>query len=412
MGRIRREQFWTRRNSILRLRRAIFSLSAPPAWQSLFMEPFLYTLVGIALLGIVLLDAFETIVLPRQVTRRWRLTRLFYTATWKPYVYFACMLRPRSRERVLSFFGPLSLILLLTLWGVLLVLGFASLHFADHTVNAPGTWERLGMTIYYSGTTLFTLGLGDFSPHTPVARLLTVFESFLGFGFLAVVVGYFPVLYQAFSRREVQISLLDARAGTPPSATEFLRRHAGSHAFDEVHDILKDWERWTAEIMESHLSYPVLCFFRSQHDNVSWLSALATVLDASALVLVGIDGACERQARMSFAIARHAIVDLCQVLKQPPRRDYPDRLTDDDRVRLRSVLAEAGVLLHDSEEADRRLAELREMYDPYLYAMSEFLHMELPAWIREGGPDNWQTSAWGRITGASQAPMTAERHLS
>lgn len=377
------------------------------------MTPFLFALVGLALLAIVLLDAFETIVLPRQVTRRWRLTRLFYLATWKPYLSLACMLRPKSRERVLSFFGPLSLILLLTLWAVLLVLGFAALHFADHTVDSPGSFARLGITIYYSGTTLFTLGLGDFSPHTPVARILTVFESFLGFGFLAVVVGYFPVLYQAFSRREVQISLLDARAGTPPSATEFLRRHGGEEALVELHDLLREWERWTAEIMESHLSYPVLCFFRSQHDNVSWLSALATVLDASALVLVGIDGACERQARMTFAIARHAIVDLCQVMKQAPELKHPERLSDDDRIRMRRVLAEAGIVLLDSEDANRRLGELREMYEPYLFAMSRLLHMKLPAWIREGGPDNWQTSAWGRITGASQEPLsTTERHLS
>ena len=375
------------------------------------MSSIVCTIVGIVLLAIVLLDAFETIILPRQVTRRWRLTRLFYRATWFPYIRFANLLPVRRRERMLSFFGPLSLLFLLTMWGILLVLGFGALHFADHSVSAPTQLARFGLSLYYSGTTLFTLGLGDLSPHSAFARLLTVSEAFLGFGFLAVVVGYFPVLYQAFSRREVQISLLDARAGSPPSATEFLRRHAGDNGYEELHNMLKDWERWSAEIMESHLSYPVLCFFRSQHDNISWLSALATILDASALVLVGIDEACERQARMTFAIARHAIVDLAQVMNQAPMRDYPERLSSTDLARMRRILAKEGIVLASSEDADQRLAELREMYEPYLFSMVNLLGMSLPEWIREGGPDNWQTSAWGRITGDRQTPMAPEHLL-
>lgn len=375
------------------------------------MSSIISAIIGIVLLAIVLLDAFETIILPRQVTRRWRLTRLFYRTTWFPYIRFANMLPSKRRERLLSFFGPISLLFLLTMWGILLVLGFGALHFADHSVSAPTPLTRFGLSLYYSGTTLFTLGLGDLSPHTALARLLTVSEAFLGFGFLAVVVGYFPVLYQAFSRREVQISLLDARAGSPPSATEFLRRHAGDNGHEELHNMLKEWERWSAEIMESHLSYPVLCYFRSQHDNISWLSALATILDASALVLVGIDDACERQARMTFAIARHAIVDLAQVLNQAPMRDYPERLSPADLARMRRILANEGVVLDSSEEADQRLAELREMYEPYLFSMGKLLGMKLPDWIREGGPDNWQTSAWGRITGNRQTPMTPEHLL-
>jgi len=384
---------------------------APADGHSVPMSQVLISILGLAMLAIVLLDAFETIILPRQVTRRWRLTRLFYLATWRPFASIACKLPPKRAERWLSAFGPLSLILLLTFWALLLVCGFGALHFADQTVNASTTWARIGMSVYYSGTTLFTLGLGDFSPHSPMARFLTVCESFLGLGFLAAIVGYFPVLYQAFSRREVQISLMDARAGSPPSATELLRRHSDDSGNEEIQNMLKDWERWAAEVMESHLSYPVLCFFRSQHDHISWVATLATVLDASTLVLVGIDGACQRQATMTFAMARHAIVDLCQVMNQPPKKGYPERLPDADRTRMRRVLAEAGLRLQDSDEADQRLTELREMYEPYLFAMSALLRMELPQWIRAGGPDNWQTSAWGRITGDRQVPIAPEHQI-
>jgi voltage-gated potassium channel Kch len=371
-------------------------------------------IAGTCIILFVLLEAFETIILPRQVTRRWRLTRLFYRATWRPY---SVMVRPcpmKGRERLLSFYGPLSFVLLLVFWGVLLLFGFALLHLVDGSVARMGTTglQRLGMAMYFSGSTLFTLGLGDIAPHTPASRLFTVVEAFVGLGFLAIVVGYFPVLYQAFSRREAQISLLDARAGSPPSAAELLRRMIGGGDYGELHGLLKDWERWCAELLESHISYPVLCYFRSQHDNESWLAAVATILDSSALVMVGIDDTCQKQAQLTFAIARHALVDLSQVLGRSPNFEQVDRLSAEDLGRLRTILAEAGVQLHRGDEADQRLAELRSMYEPYLRALSEMLMMPLPEWIREGRPDNWQTSSWGRITGEGRARETKmEPHL-
>jgi hypothetical protein len=370
-------------------------------------------ITGALIVIVVLWEAFETIILPRQVTRRWRVTRLFYRWTWKAYAHCFTSLPKKSRERMLSFYGPLSLVLLLSLWAMGMVLGFGMLHYIDGSITGYGNpWERFGMAIYFSGSTQFTLGLGDVAPHTPLSRFVTVAQSFVGLGFLAIVVGYFPVLYQAFSRREAQITLLDARAGSPPSATELLRRQAGVHGYDEIYQLLRDWERWSAELMESHLSYPSLCYFRSQHDNESWLSALATVLDASALVLVGIDEACEHQAQLTFAIARHAIVDISQVLNQAPVPAKTERLNREDLSRLRQVLSEAGMQLRSGEVADQRLADLISMYEPYLVALSRFLLMPLPQWIRDGRPDNWQTSAWGRITDTG-APKTTqvEHHL-
>src|SRR3989449_2984761 len=153
-----------------------------------------------------------------------------------------------------------------------------------------------------------------------------------------------PVLYQSFSRRELNITLLDARAGSPPSAEELLRGFGADH--EELTVLLAEWERWGAEVLESHLSYPVLSYYRSQHDNQSWLAALTTVLDASALVMVGIEGACARQAGLTFAMARHAVVDLAQVLGRPPIGSAPDRLPSSELARLRTRLAGAGVVLH------------------------------------------------------------------
>jgi len=248
--------------------------------------------------------------------------------------------------------------------------------------------------LYLSGETFFTLGLGDIAPTSRVGRAVMVAEAGLGFGFLALVIGYVPVLYQAFSRREIEITLLDARAGSPPSAEALLRSHAGDD-LEELAELLDDWERWSAETMESHLSYPVLSYFRSQHDNQSWLAALTTILDTSALVMVGVQGACARQAELTFAMARHAVVDLAQVLRRRPQPAARDRLPRTELRRLRVALAAGAVVLDDSDAAADKLAELRKMYEPYVIALADHLVMPLPAWRAAGhGQHNWRASAW------------------
>ncbi len=156
--------------------------------------------------------------------------------------------------------------------------------------SSPGFWTDL----YLSGTTFFTLGLGDVVPRSHLARFLVVAEGGFGFGFLAVIIGYLPFIYSAFGQREVNISLLDSRAGTPPTAGELLRRHAYPGGQDSLRALFKDWELWCAELMESHLSYPVLAYFRSQHDNQSWIASLTAILDACSLTITGIEGGCAK----------------------------------------------------------------------------------------------------------------------
>jgi hypothetical protein len=368
----------------------------------------LIALVGSVFILSVALDAFETIVLPRRVTRRFRLTKIFYQSTWLPWSAIARrMHRKKRRESFLSFFGPLSLLALLTVWAFGLVLGFTMLHWAlKSKLNIPDEAVTFGTYLYMSGVTFFTLGFGDVTPLGTVGRTVTVIEAGLGFGFLAIVIGYLPVLYQAFSRREVNISLLDARAGTPPSATELLRRHSEGDNMAELGQLLGDWERWAAELMESHLSYPVLCWFRSQHDNQSWLASLTTVLDACALVIVGIDGASGRQAQLTFAMARHAVVDLAQIFNASPQAPRDDRFPPEDMARLREVLAAANIALRDGADANQKLAELRQMYEPYVNSLANYLMMPLPPWIpARMTADNWRTSAWERTPQTTAGPL-------
>ena len=353
---------------------------------------------GILLILVVLWETFETIVLPRRVTRQFRLTRFFYRATWKPWVAVAELRHTRKkRDSQLSYYGPLSLLLLLALWAFALVLGFGLLHYGLHDKLAGQLGASdFGNALYLSGTTLFTLGLGDILPASALGRFITVLEAGIGFGFLALVIGYLPVLYQAFSRREVTISLLDARAGSPPTAAELLRRQQGVHGVEALTELLADWEQWSADLMESHLSYPVLAYFRSQHDNQSWIASLTAILDVCSLAMVGLEGMCQYQARMTFAIARHALVDLSQVFSAPPEKDGRfNRLPPEVFAQLRRAITESGFVLAEGDIAAAELTRLRGLYEPYALSLAEHLRLDLPPWIKGGvTKDNWQTTAW------------------
>ena len=171
--------------------------------------------------------------------------------------------------------------------------------------------------------------------------------------------------------------------------------------------LLKDWELWCAELMESHLSSPVLCYFRSQHNNQSWVSALATILDACALLIAHTEGALRWQAELTFAISRHALVDLAQVLAVPPQSASVERFDALILTELREILGAAGAPLCKARAAEETLKQLRQMYEPFLFGFSEQLLMPLPVWgAGRAMVDNWRTSAWGRVsTAASFAPV-------
>ncbi|WP_263359711.1 potassium channel family protein [Acidicapsa ligni] len=353
-------------------------------------------LIGIVCLFAVLIDAFQTIILPRRASGRFRLTRIFYLATWTPWSFFTQrMSDPRKRESALSYFGPLSLIILLVVWASAMVFGFALIFYGlgspfNDMTQKPG----LRSDLYVSGTTIFTLGLGDVTPRSAWARELVILEAGTGFGFLAVVMGYFPVLYSAFSRREVNISLLDARAGSPPTAAELMRRHSYLGADRALTLLLEEWERWSAELLESHISYPLLCYFRSQHNNQSWISALTAILDTSALLIAGVQGHEARQAQLTFAMARHAMVDLAQIFALTPIKNAPDRLSYERYEQLYSLLCQSGVSVCRDGQSFARLREMRALYEGYAEALGDYLCMPLPPWIADKPhKDNWLSVA-------------------
>jgi hypothetical protein len=349
----------------------------------------------------VLHDAFETMLLPRRISRQFRFARFHVRTSWALWSFLARLVKAgKRRNLLLSQFGPLAFLTLMSFWALGLICGFAILYWSLATpLHAPDETTPFSVYLYMSGVIFFTLGFGDITPVEPLGRFLAVFEAGVGFAFLAVVISYLPVLYQAFSHREVTISLLDARAGSPPTAGQLLIRFSRYRSLDALDRFFEEWERWAAEVLESQVSFPMLSFYRSQHDNQSWLAAITVILDTAALVIASVKENDSYQAQLTFAMARHTVVDLAQVYNVPPLELAQDRLPLEELQTLRRDLQGAGVELREGDGAHRKLNELRQMYEPFVNALSQYFLLSLPRLVPDSAPiDNWQTSAWMRRT--------------
>lgn len=355
---------------------------------------------GAILFLVVLQDAFEVMLLPRRVRRRWRLTRYYFQGFWLLW-RAAASLWPvgERRERFLSIFGPLSMTLLFSLWALMLIVAFGLLQWAAQANPLAERASNLGEELYFSGVTFFTLGYGDLAPHTSWARFLAVFEAGAGFGLIAVVIGYLPVLYQLFSTREAHVLQLDARAGSPPSAVTFLSRHAESGGLAQVDEVLRDWELWGAQLLESHLSYPMLAYYRSQHEDQSWLAALMAIMDACALILVGVEEVKPLQARMTFATARQVVLEMARSLEvSTPAAPGASRLSDVEYETVLRHFAERGVAWNGGEAAEQTLAAVRATYEPLSLALADYLLISPAPWMpEEEATDHWHRGARGII---------------
>lgn len=367
------------------------------------MPSVLAFLVGAGLILLMLWEAFNTVILPRQVTGMLPVAFAVYRGTWAIWRFIAHPMPDgeeqeitSNRDKFLSLYGPLALLMLLVVWALLLIFGFALIHwsFGSQALTDPQGAITFGGDLYFSGVTFFTLGFGDILPTQPIARLTAVVEAGTGFAFLALVIGYIPVFYQSFARRETVITMLDTRAGSPPSAAEFLVRYKKFFNNDLLNREMEDWERWAAEILESHLSFPIMMWYRSQHEHQSWLTTLTFMLDTCALLLTS-SGCPQERPRVAFAMARHAAVDLCQVVGIKPHKLPFDRLSPAKLAELQATLCECGIIWSDTSENVEQLNKLRAMYEPYVYALSEYLLLQLPHWLpKPDWHDAWSTTPY------------------
>jgi len=343
----------------------------------------IFTIFGLILIIATLSDAFETIILPRRVNRRFRFSRLFYRVFWILWIKEKKFFESANAIKdYLGVFGPLSLIILISVWAVVLIFGFALINFGIQTdIQSPHNARDFITYLYLSGATFFPVDIADTYPIQVVGKLLAIIESGIGFGFLAMVIGYLPVLYQGFSRREVNINLLDSHAGSPPNALYLLQRLTNGDSVEILKSQLDNWEQWCAELLETHISYPVLAYYRSQHDDQSWVAALTMILDASSLILVSNNPILRSKAKSTFAIARHAAVDLTEAFYLTPHSSQKDRLSKNDFIRLRTLLKHSAFSVKEGEKTDEKLLYLRKLYEPYMHALSDFFIMSISPFL-------------------------------
>jgi hypothetical protein len=361
------------------------------------MMRILVGVLGGALVALMLVEIFVAFLLPRRVKRDPKIVRSVFAYAWRPWRGLARMLPAQAADTMLGVYGPFGLLLNLVLWVAAMALGYACLQWAAGSHLGPmGQPVNFGQDVYYSAATMTTNGAAGLAAQTTLARAVQVIDAGSGLAVLAIVIGYLPSLYQAFSSREATVSQLDARAGSPPSAGRLMIRSGQSGGWPAVGAYLSGWEPWVAELMETHLAYPVLAYFRSQHVNQNWLSAMCTVLDACTLTIASAPAGTVDGARFTFAIARHAVADLSYNFHAEPTAPASDRLPRADLEELLRQLEGAGLRpASDLATVEQRVARMRALYEPYVNALGTRLELALPQWLAPESPSsNWRTTEW------------------
>jgi hypothetical protein len=324
---------------------------------------------GVMLIALMLAEFFVTYMLPRRVRRDPRIARGLNRALWVPWRAFSLRFSAPTADTMLGFFGPLALISQLLIWTVGLIIGFALLEYA-----AVGGSFGHGL-LFSSGLFLNAEAVSG----STIVHVVALVEAAVAIGVLFIVIGYLPAVYGSFSRREIAVSQLATRAGSPPAAGVILLRVADGERWLGLERDLRDWEAWVAELMETHLSYPILGWYRSQHVSQNWLAALTAITDVSAFVTAVESDRQVEAAELTYAIGQHALADLAHQYRVRPGE--ADRLSDEQFEQLYRLVEEALTNPVPRDEALTRLTKLRRAYEPKAKGLSALLALDLPEWV-------------------------------
>jgi hypothetical protein len=341
---------------------------------------------GIALIAYALSDLFQSVIVPRAVGRRWRLTFIVWRNMWRMWPGLAWTLYKTNedgREDFLAMFAPFTLIVLLVAWTATLIAGYAFIFWGLRAGLTPAV-HTLGQAAYYSGITMLTVGFGDIVGKTSGPRFFSLVAAASGFATFSIATAYLFLLFASFQTREAFVVTVGARAGEPPSGVNLLAIAGYSDTRDDLSRLMIDAQKWIAAVMESHLAYPALAFFRSSHDYESWIGTLGTLLDAATLLMTVVDDGHSGQARLFYNLGRHATGDLSRYFRLQPPYDTAGI----ERQEFESAcdrLAKAGYELRDRDESWERFSSLRSTYAGQLNAMAEFFQIPPLQWIGDRG---------------------------
>lgn len=342
-------------------------------------------LVGFVIVVITIMSAIRTLVLPRSardnlarfvfvVIRQFFKLRLWFTSSYD------------RRDSIMALYAPLSLLVLLVTWLVCVTIGFAAMFWA----TGIESWVE---SFTLSGSSLLTLGYA--TGKTPFQTFLSFSEATIGLILIALLIAYLPTIYNAFSRRESAVKLLEVRAGAPPSPIEMLIRYERIRWLQNMDSFWEEWERWFAELEESHTSLAALVFFRSPRADQSWITAAGAVLDGAALLLSTLDVPWNPQAALCIRAGYLTLREIAAFFGIPshPEPTYPEQsisITREEFDAACEELAAAGVALKsDRDQAWQDFAGWRVNYDDVLLALCALTMAPEALWSSDRAPDSW-----------------------
>ncbi len=333
--------------------------------------------LGIFLLALTFWDIFETVVVPRPTPGWFRIGRYIVRGSWRVIRAARDGRRGRAYDRLLGLFAPAATVALLGAWLVGLIVGYGLILFALRAELQPVPAD-LGTAMYFAATSVLTIGFGDIVAVEWPARIIIITGAVTGLGAVALVVTFLFSLYGSYQRREIQVVALQAAAGAPPSAVALLETYAQLDLVARLPDLFVDWERWAAEVLDTHIAYPLLGFFRSSHDNLSWISALGTVLDAASLVLTTVKGVPRGEAKLFKRVGMHLVEDIFNL---GFRAGKPTNLDRSDFEAACARLTEAGYSLEAADVAWPMFEAARATYATRLEAMARYWAMPGTSWL-------------------------------
>jgi len=339
--------------------------------------------IGLVLVWAVFNDVFSSVILPRPTPSRFRPAAMLVRTTWRLWrSRYVGEARADQRERRLGVYAPAIVIALLFLWIAMLVAGFGLMLYALRDQVHPN--PDFGSALYFAATSILTIGFGDFVATAWPARTVAIVAGIAGLGVVALGITYLFSLYGSFQRREVLVVTLDESAGAPPSGVTLLETYARLGMGKDLDLLFGRWESWCAEVLESHVAYPILAFFRSTHDNESWVSALGAVLDASTLLQTTIAAGPQGHAHLTGGIGAHLVEDMTGFLRLAGDDDVGVERQEFDSARDR--LSAVGYALRPADESWQAFATMRGRYASRLNALARFLAVPPTLWIGDRSP--------------------------
>jgi len=340
--------------------------------------PLLAVAGGFAIVAASLFDIFEAVILPRAASVRLRLSSSIVRTTWPMWSSLGLRIKDDdSRENFLGAYAPLALISFLFTWGISCIVGYGLILYGIREQLKPV--PNFGEALYFAGTSFLTIGYGDIVPHGGMARVLSLAAGASGFAIVAIVTTFLFSVFGGFQSRERFVVTFGTRAGAPPSGVTLLETYAALGLAKDVDQVFEEGLNWAATVLETHLAYPILAYFRSSHDAESWVGTLGALLDASTLKITLLEDGSSGHAKLFNILGRHLVRDMSRQYRLGKDRDAGVERYEFDAARVR--LQAAGWVVRDADAAWQKFAEVRSSYASPLNAMASYWRIPPAQWI-------------------------------